>query len=67
VYRGRSHFDPAVFGVELQRIEKALASLGETMESVYDEAYIGQKTEGLRRAGIAHERIQIDPQDFSIN
>lgn len=67
VYRGKSHFDSADFATELQKIEKALASLSETMESVYDEAYIKQKTEELRKAGIAHERIEIDPQDFLIH
>jgi hypothetical protein len=67
VYRGKSHFDPADFAAELQKIEKTLATLGETMESVYDEAYIEQKTQDLRTAGIVHERIEIDPQEFSIN
>jgi hypothetical protein len=60
-------FEPADFDAELGKLEAALAALGETLESVYDESYIAQKTEALRRAGMSLERIEIEPEDLSIN
>ena len=60
-------FERADFEAELARLEAALAALGETLESVYDESYIEQKTEALRSAGMSHERIEIEPEDLSIN
>jgi hypothetical protein len=67
VYRGKSRFEPADYSVQLQRLEKALAELGETIDSVYDEAYIARKTRDLRTAGIVLERIEIDPEDSFIH
>ena len=68
VYRGKSRFEPADFGSQLQRLEMALAELGETLDSVYDEAYIARKTRALAEAGIEHERFEIDdPEDFFIH
>ncbi len=67
VCRKQWRFEEANFSVEIHEIEAALAELGETLESVYDETYIEQKKEALQKAGIAHERIEIDPQDQSIN
>jgi len=57
----------ADFGLELHKLETTLRDLGEALESVYDETCIAQKTEDLRKAGILHERIEIEPEDFSIN
>lgn len=67
VYRGRSRFEPVEFLVQLQRLEKALADLNETLDSAYDEAYIAQKKRDLRRTGIELERIEIDPEDSFIH
>ena len=68
VYRGKSRFEPADFGAQLQRLEMALAELGETLDSAYDEAYIAQKTRALAEAGIEHERFEIDaPEDLFIH
>jgi hypothetical protein len=67
VCRERWRFERADFEAQLAKIEGALAELGETLESVYDESYIAQKTEALRRAGMAHERFEIEPEDLSIN
>jgi hypothetical protein len=68
VYRGKSHFEPANFAAQLQRLEMALAELGETLDSVYDEAYIAQKTRNLADARIEYERFEIDdPEDFFIH
>jgi len=63
IYRGESHFEPADFETQLQRLERVLAELGETLESVYDEAYIARKTKELRKAGIELERINVYPED----
>lgn len=54
-------------GVELYKLETALTDLGEVLESVCDERYIAQKTQALRKAGIVHERVEIESEDFSIN
>lgn len=65
--RKKWRFQETDFAVELARIEVALAELGETLESVYDESYIAQKRDALRKAGIPLERIEIQPEDLSIN
>ncbi|MFY9531140.1 MAG: hypothetical protein WAR24_19715 [Candidatus Acidiferrales bacterium] len=61
-----SRFEKADFDAELRNLEAALAQLGENLESVYDESYIEQKRQTLRRVGISHERIEIQPEDLSI-
>jgi hypothetical protein len=50
-----------------RQVEAALAELGETLESAYGEAYIARKEDVLRRASIALDRIEIQPEDLSIN
>ena len=68
VYRGKSRFESVDFKAQLQRLETALAELGETLDSVYDETYIAQKTKDLADAGIEHERFEMDdPEDFFIH
>jgi len=64
---GNGRFGRANFSSELARLETALRGLGETLESVYDESYIARKRETLRMAGIPLERIEIQPEDLSIN
>ena len=67
VCRERWRFEKADFDVRLVKLEAALAELGETLESVYDESYIAQKRKALEAAGISHERVEIQPEDLSIN
>jgi len=67
VSREHWKFERAEFANELTKLEAALAELGETLESVYDEAYIAHKRDTLRKAGIPLERIEIQPEDLSIN
>jgi len=62
-----SRFEKADFVVELAKLEASLAELGETLRSVYDEAYIARKEEALREAGIPLVRIEIEPEDRSIH
>jgi hypothetical protein len=60
-------FERTDFEARLARIEAALSELGETLASVYDESYIEQKRRALEAAGILHERIEIQPEDISVN
>jgi len=52
--------------VGLERLVASLAELGKTVQSVYDEAYIARKEEALREAGIPPVRVEIEPEDRSI-
>jgi hypothetical protein len=45
-------FEKAEFACELTKLEAALAELGETLESVYDEAYIAQKKDAWPKVSI---------------
>ena len=65
--REKGRFQQTDFSVELARIEAALAELGETLESAYDEVYIEEKRRALQKAGILDERIEIEPTDWTIN
>jgi len=47
--REKWRFETADFDAELAKLEAALAELGETLESVYDESYIEQKRKALQR------------------
>ena len=60
-------FEKADFDAQLGKLEAALAELGETLKSVYDASYVEQKKRALQKAGISHERIEIQPKGFSIN
>src|SRR4029077_11078206 len=50
VYRTHCKFEKADFASVLAKLEAALVDLGETLESVYDESYIVQKKDALRKA-----------------
>jgi len=62
-----SRYEPTDFATELARLEAALKQLGETLESAYGEAYIARKDAALHRAGIKIVRLQVEPQDVSVN
>jgi hypothetical protein len=62
-----SRFEKADFAVELAKLEANLAELGETLQSVYDEAYIAQKEQALREADIPLLQVEIEPEDRSIH
>jgi len=65
--RHSSTYELTDFNAELSKIEDALKQIGETLESPYDEDYIERKQEALRRAGIPLLRIEIEPEDSSVN
>ena len=62
-----SRYERADFETELAKIEAALREVGETLASPYDEEYSRRKQEALRRAGIPLVRIQVEPEDITIN
>jgi hypothetical protein len=64
---GNGKYAPTDFGLELAKLEAALAKLGETLESVYDDAYKARKKQALREAGISLLRIELEPRDRSVN
>jgi len=67
VWRENETYEVSDFVVELARLEAALAELGETLESVYDESYKAQKERALREAGISLLRIEVEPENKSVN
>lgn len=60
----KGRFEKADFASELAKLEGVLAELGETLESVYDEAYIAGKEDALRRAGLPLRRIESNPRTY---
>ena len=66
-YSASSRYEPADFEAEIGRIEAALRELDENLESVYDEDYIARKQEAFRRAGIPLVRIEIEPEEVTVN
>ena len=67
VARRNWRFERADFGAELEKLEASLAELVETLESAYDETYIARKRKALEMMGIPLQRIEIKPEDLSIN
>jgi hypothetical protein len=61
VTMGHGRFEPADFPSELARVEAALAELGETLESAYDEAYIARKEDALRRVAFRQTESRFCP------
>jgi len=67
-YKNRnSRFEKWDFAAELAKLEASLTELGETLQSVYDEAYIAGKEEVLQDASIPLLRVEIEPEDRSIH
>lgn len=69
VQRGNSRYEyeSADFEVELARLEAALAGIGESLESTYDEEYVARKRAALEKAGIRLVRFKLKPKHLSIN
>ena len=67
LYRGHTTYEIADFALELAKLEAALAKLGETLESVYDDSYKARKEKVLQEAGISLLRIEVEPEDKSVN
>ncbi|MCI0624879.1 MAG: hypothetical protein L0387_25105 [Acidobacteria bacterium] len=67
VDRGNGTYELADFAVELAKIKAVLAELDETLESVYDDAYKARKEKALRVAGISLLRIEVGPENRSLN
>ena len=67
VCRGRDRYEKADFEVELAKLESLLTQIGETLESVYDDEYIARKDEALRKAGLRVVRLQVEPDEVTVN
>ena len=60
---GRNEFREIPFDEALARVEEPLKELGETLETAYDDAYVGRKDATLQAAGIEVLRFMIVPED----
>ena len=60
---GRNEFREIPFDEALARVEEPLKELGETLDTVYDDAYVSRKEATLRAAGIEVLRIRVLPED----
>jgi len=60
---GRNEFREISFNEALARVEEPLKELGETLETLYDDAYVNRKEAALRAAGVEVLRIRIVPED----
>ena len=67
VRTGNSRYERADFTPQLAKLEAALAHIGETLESVYDETYMARKDAALRKAGFSVTRFEIEPENMSMN
>src|SRR5260370_28365198 len=67
VWRGNSAYIRAEFASELAKLEAALARVGESLKSTYDDCYIARKREALKKSCIFLLHVEIEPQDISIN
>lgn len=68
-YISRPHwrFERGEFSTELAKLEAALATLGECLETAYNDAYIARKRNALQEAGMPLQWIEFEPEDLSIN
>ena len=62
-----SRYERADFQVELAKIDAALRQIDETLESPYNEEYIARKEEAFRQAGLRIVRINVEPEDVTLN
>jgi len=67
ISRPNWRFERADFSTELAKLEAALTALGACFETPYNDAYIAQKRNALQRAGIPLHRIEIEPEDVSMD
>ncbi|MCI0622106.1 MAG: hypothetical protein L0387_10635 [Acidobacteria bacterium] len=67
VYQGHATYEKADFALELAKLEASLAELGESLESVYDDSYKARKEKALQEAGISLLRIEVEPENRSVN
>ena len=63
----RHEYETSEFEAELAKLEAALAGIGESLESRYDDEYISRKRAALEKAGIRLLRFKIRPQHLSTN
>ena len=59
-------YSPAVFELELAKLEQCLGTLQATLKTRYDDVFIAIKRETLRQQGISLLTIQVAPADVLI-
>jgi hypothetical protein len=52
---------------ELRKLEAALSSLGASLTTAYDDAFIERKRKSLQQQGIALLTIKIEPRESNIH
>ncbi len=65
--RANGVYVPGDWDVELGMLENCLASLGASLTTAYDEAFIASKQKELQQGGISLLTLTIDPQDTNIH
>ena len=70
VPRGNGTFAPADWDTELGKLETSLIALGWTLADLadpYDEDFIAEKRNALRKQGVSLLTITVDPQETNVH
>jgi len=67
VPRGNGTFAPADCDTELGKLETSLIALGWTLADLYDEDFIAEKRNALRKQGVSLLTITVDPQETNVH
>lgn len=67
VLRNPGCYEAADFDQELKKLEACLKTLGASLETPYDDAFIAQKRAALRQQGISLVTLQIEPEEKTIH
>src|SRR5206468_11588856 len=67
VTTGSARYAPIDFNSELAKLEELLNDLHASLETPYDESFIGRKRDVLRQKGISLLTIQVEPKDILIH
>lgn len=57
----------ADFEFELKKLERTLKDLHATLETLYDDVFIGRKREELRQHGVSLLTLQIEPREMKVH
>jgi hypothetical protein len=65
--RGHGVYVRGYWDVELARLQECLASLGASLTTAYDEAFIASKQKELQQKSISLLTLTVDPHDTKIH
>ena len=60
-------YTPAIFELELSKLEDCLTTLRAALETPYDDVFIARKREILRQQGISLLTVPVEPEDVLIH